>query len=160
MPSSIKFKILSALEKCFYDDDINSFEEISYISLLKNEVASIQLAYFDTKPDNDLNFANVCIDGELKDIITVKQVIAVPSAYPVTPHDKDEGYLHTTPGLYPDLITDLDYAGRTTLISGNLRTLWLDIKPDSQIKGGKYPLDSKYLLNLRCKINEAIKDNM
>ena len=66
MPSSIKFKVISALHKCFYDDSIEKFPSISGISLLKGEKASFQAVYFDTKPDNALNFAHVCIEGNFK----------------------------------------------------------------------------------------------
>lgn len=63
----------------------------------------------------------------------------MPSAYPVCPHDHDENYLRTTPGLYPDLISPLDYNNRATLISGNLRALWFDISLNENTKGGSYP---------------------
>ncbi len=138
----LKFKAISSLEKCFYDDDFDKFPELSEISMLKNEKLSFQLAYRLEEQRNRM-FATYKIDGELKDYISVKQTVCVPSAKPVEKlnNNYDDNYLRTTPGLYPDLITKLGYADRVVVSVENLRTLWLDIELPEDFKAGEYPTE-------------------
>ncbi len=140
--STIIFKAVSSLEKCFYDDDINKFAALESISMLKNEKLSFQLAFRETNENGAKRFVSLVIDGELKDYISVKQTVCVPCAKPVEKlgHNYDDNYLRTEPGLYPDLIDDLHYDGKIVLSIDNLRTFWLDIALPEDVKGGEYPL--------------------
>ena len=135
---TLQFKLISALEKCFYDEDIARHDTLSELSLLQNEVASFQIAYRETDVTKEKRYATVRIEGALRDCITVKQVVCVPSAYPAYRNDHDDNYLRTEPGLYPDLIQDLHYRDRVVVWAGNLRTLWCDIALPAEIAAGDY----------------------
>lgn len=139
MEQTLKFKAISSMEKCFYDDDFDKFPELSEISMLRNEKLSFQLAYRETAQLNK-RFAVLKIDGALKDFISVKQTVCVPSVKPVEKlnDNYDDNYLRTTPGLYPDLIKALGYAGKVVVSVENLRTLWIDIELPENFSGGKY----------------------
>lgn len=134
-----KLKVISSLEKCFYDDDIEKFAELSEISMLKNEKLSFQVAYRMLEHRRFM-FCEAVIEGELKDYISVKQTVCVPSVKPVEKlnNDYDDNYLRTEPGLYPDLIKDLGYQNRVYVSVENLRTLWLDVELPENFKAGEY----------------------
>ena len=153
MEQTLKFKAISSMEKCFYDDDIDKFPELSEISMLKNEKVSFQLAFRETDNAVGKRFVSLYIDGELKKYISVKQTVCVPSVKPVEVqhHNYDENYLRTTAGLYPDLIEDLHYDGKIVLSVENLRTFWLDINLPEDFKGGEYPLTFT-LINDGCEL--------
>ena len=142
---SVKFKAISALEKCFYDDDFDKFSELSEISMLKNEQLSFQLAFIQTEHKNQI-FADYKINGALSDYINVRETVCVPCAKPVNylNNDYDENYLRTTPGLYPDLIKNLGHQNRVNVTFGNLRTLWIDVKLPDNFKAGEY--DTEFVL--------------
>lgn len=142
---SIRLKAISALEKCFYDDDFDKFSELSEISMLKNEQLSFQLVFMQTEHKNQI-FADYKINGALSEYITVKETVCVPCAKPVNclNNDYDDNYLRTAPGLYPDLIKKLGYQNRVNVSFGNLRTLWIDVKLPEDFKAGEY--DTEFVL--------------
>ena len=142
---TIKFKAISSLEKCFYDDDFDKFPKLTEISMLKNERLSFQLALFQTAQKYQI-FADYNIVGALSDYISVKETVCVPSAKPVDylNNNFDDNYLRTTPGLYPDLIKNLGYQNRVAVTVGNLRTLWIDVKLPEDFKAGEY--DTEFVL--------------
>ena len=47
----IKTKIVSSLEKAFFDEDIDKFEALEELSALKGERVSIQLLYSQKEQD-------------------------------------------------------------------------------------------------------------
>lgn len=63
----IKAKIISSLEKCFIRDDIDKFEQIKSITVLKNERFSFQVVV--SADDTEISrcvFADLDIGGKLK----------------------------------------------------------------------------------------------
>ncbi len=139
---AFEVKVISSLEKCFYDEDISKFPSLSEISMLKNEKLSFQVAYRLYEQRNKM-FANVVIDGGLKDYISVKQTVCVPCVKPVDKlnDNYDDNYLRTEPGLYPDLIKNLGYQNRAVVSVENLRTLWLDVELPEDFEAGEYVTD-------------------
>ena len=152
---ALKMKVISSLEKCFYDDDYNKFPKLENISMLKDEKLSFQVVFRQTAQENKF-FASYKIEGALKDYITVKQTICVPSAKPVNKinNDYDDNYLRTTPGLYPDLISDLGYQDRIVVSVENLRTLWLNVELPECVEAGEY-LTTISLFNGETKVASA-----
>ncbi|MBE6761747.1 MAG: hypothetical protein E7551_05620, partial [Ruminococcaceae bacterium] len=84
MNEKFKIKFLSALEKCFKDEDIDSKPELKSISMFKNEHLSVQLAYTYTDPALTMkNINEVKIDSPLKDYITISVVEEVNVPFPI-----------------------------------------------------------------------------
>ncbi len=139
--NTVKFKAISSLEKCFYDDDFEKFPELKNISMLKNEKLSFQLV-FKVSAEQRKFFGQLKIEGELKDCISVKQTVCVPNCKPVESGicNYDEDYIRTSQGLYPDLIQNLHYKQKDGMVisSDNLRTYWLDIELPKDVKPGEY----------------------
>lgn len=136
---TLNVKIISSLEKCFYDNELNDFAEIEKISLLKNEKASFQIVLKEEEKKERLIECKIV--GELKDFISVKQIVCLASSKPVYADLYDGNYLRTTPGLYPDLITDLSYNNKIVSSGVNLRSLWFDICLPENISDGEYKTD-------------------
>lgn len=135
---NLDLKIVHSLEKCFLDDDIGNFKELTYISGLKNETLSFQLIYAYTATGEEPSLASLAVEGPFKDCITIHQVVSVPSFMPISTKDSDSDYLRTTPGLYPDLLLPLHYNNRIRMVPGSLLSIWVELQFPSNIKGGDY----------------------
>lgn len=138
----LKSKIVSSLEKCFIDQNINEFKSLEFISALKNERVSFQvLVTFDVLEELS-RYVTVELDGELAKYATVREVVSVPVARPVFPGLMDDNYLRTTPGLYPDLLLPLRYGERLRISPITTSSLWieLDLRNAEDINAGKSTL--------------------
>lgn len=76
----------------------------------------------------------------------LRRVELVPSAYPCH-KEQDDNYLRIVPGMYPDLLRDLDTEGDgadkkylTKEVPGQWRSLWLDVTVDAELAGGDYAI--------------------
>lgn len=141
MSDTLKLKVISSLEKCFYDDSYEKFPVLSSVSMLKNEKLSFQLLIKETNENIEKYLASLKIDGSLGKYITVKQTICVPNARPATGKNYDDNYMRITPGLYPDLLLDLGYHDRLPVTGMNLRALWLDVELPDDFEAGEYTTD-------------------
>ena len=133
-----KTKLVSSLEKIFIDDNISKFNDLCHFSVLKGERFSVQLLYVDEGTDYTFDrrpFADLTLDGTLKDYATVRDVRNVPVDRPINPEAHDDQYLRKTPGIYPDLLTPLRYGGKVVIGRDKLRSLWIEIEPDSDLVG-------------------------
>ena len=84
MSEKFKIKFISALEKCFKDENIDSKPELKNISMFKNEHLSVQLAYTYTDPELTMkNINKVRIESLLKDYITINVVEEVNVPFPI-----------------------------------------------------------------------------
>ena len=136
--NKVDFKILSSLEKCFLDDDIAKKTEISRASILKKEKLSFQLAYTTKDVIADTTFISLAVEGQFKDCLKIGRVINVPCVYPAYTNRRDDYYLRTEPGLYPDLILPISYNGKLNLVQNSLLSLWVDLEMPENIKEGQY----------------------
>ena len=123
----LKTKIISSLEKVFCDQSIDDFKSLSRISALRGERISVQLIFADEgAPSLPVRaFGYLKLEGALAPYVTVREVRQVPVTLPVG-NKVDDNYLRTAPGLYPDLLTELRYGGRVTIIT-KPTALWLEI---------------------------------
>ncbi len=136
----IQTKVLSSLEKCFIDENVNSKKETTYFKVLKGQSLSFQLACMREDEKEDLSFTAPYIDGELAEFVTAKEVIYVPSTYPVPVFGSDEYYLRKDIGFYPDPIRPLHYNGCLALRPKRLHCVWFDVVIPPTFKSGKYTL--------------------
>ena len=130
-------KLLSGMEKIYWDTDISTKETLMEISMFKNEYHSFQIAF---KSDKQVEpyFAHIEVESELKEYIKIRRVVNVPSMMPVMCGREDETLERTKPGMYPDLLSDLNYQNRFYVVYGLTQSLWIDIESDKQIPAGKY----------------------
>ncbi len=152
--SELKVKIISSLEKCFYDNELSDFKAIQKLSILKSEIASFQIALKEGKLKE--RFVGLKIEGELCEFISVKQVLCTPSSKPVFADIYDDNYLRTAPGLYPDLLSELSYDKKIVSSGVNLRAFWLDISVPQSIRNGEYKTDFVFV----CDDEEIARESL
>lgn len=136
----MRLKLISALEKCFLDDDINKKEEYSSASCLKDEIFRFGLCYDNEEICFSSIAAKLTVKSEISHHITVKRVEHVPVKLPVFGTTDDTDFLRTSPGLYPDLLTPINSYGRI-MISNNLESLFIEVDTKGVDKAGVYPIE-------------------
>ena len=153
----VKAKIISSLEKCFYETKINSLKEIKHISALKNERLNIQLAY--TESDclaPQRIWVNAVVTGELAKFSTIRTVEMVPVNLPTNNCCNDTNYIGTEPGLYPDILQDLCKSGRISVVAGQVHSLWIEFDFSCGVPSGEYSIKISLL---SASSNETITEN-
>lgn len=128
--------LLSSLTKVFTDEEPLYYPECCRLTGLYGEMVSFQAACSFSGEEKEV--LQVTIDSPLKKQIQIRQVISVPSSYPA--HQKrDSNYLRHTPGLYPDLLRNLDHDS-LLLVPGKWQSLWVNVSLTSEINPGIYPI--------------------
>lgn len=133
------YRLVSSLCKVFPVEEPCS--SLPSLCALQGETASFQLAYRWDGPYRA--WAQVRAESPLP--VRVRTVSLVPCEYPCHAR-RDDGYLATAPGLYPDLLQDLRPQG-APLIPGQWRSLWVDLEPGYEAAPGQYPVK----LSLTCR---------
>lgn len=130
------YKVVSSMEKVFSSaTDVRELENRT-LSGLKGETVSFQIACF---WDHDRKMNGFCeTDSSLKEQVRIREVQLVPCEYPCH-RKRDDGYLATGSGLYPDLLTDVTKFG-FPLVPGQWRSLWVDVTLDQNLAAGRYPV--------------------
>lgn len=135
----IHFKLVSALEKIFPDQEPPGYPASLRLSGFQNEVLSLQAAWTANEAIQGDPRARVRFETRCDVPVRVRQVIAVPVRFPCFP-DTDEHYLRKTPGLYPDLLRDLTETTHLRAYQGIWNAVWMDIEPDGIVQPGHYTL--------------------
>lgn len=160
----MRAKLISSLEKCFLDEDFNSKKEYKKSSMLKNELFHFQICYSSSAEEQGTKFYYLTVETELANYINISRVENVPVQYAVNPANVDEAYLRTAPGLYPDVLQPLEENGRL-IVTNHLKSLMIEIEPDSTVKAGIYPItfyfieDSQEKNQIRLTFEIEIIDN-
>ena len=108
--------MISSLEKCFWDDELESKREVNNFSMFRNERLSFQVAYR-TRCDN-INHECDCaitLDGELAGYARVRLVSNVLNMFPTYNVSPGGAFIKTTPGAYPDLLRPFIMPGKIAL---------------------------------------------
>ena len=142
----IQTKIVSSMEKCFADSNISTYAALTHLSALKNERVSFQLFYTDdtndtTLPYRSTNFA-LQIEGVPQEVVSVRRVDCVPVTIACLAESGDDNYLRTAPGLYPDLLSPLQYDG-VSVMRGQLQSVWFELDLNERLPAGEHPVTIK-----------------
>ena len=143
----LKLYQTSSLNKTLINSDTEPYC-IDNISCLKGEEVSYQIVYktiFKPKYEDDIRFdAQICVDSEISDLISVKKIGNVPvelAAYTNRVKGCDDDYISLEPGLYPDPIFDIaDNTLEIVPSYKNTRSLWVSVKTTPDTKAGVYPI--------------------
>lgn len=134
---TLRIRILNSLAKIFSGEEPDRAYDLTRLSGLKGERVSFQIAYFWDRETRW--FIKPAVISELASVITIRQVNNVPCDMPA--HiDRDDDYISYTPGLYPDLLTELKPQG-ADLIAGQWRGLWVEIAIPSDCTAGVYAIE-------------------
>ncbi len=122
----VKTKLISSMEKCFLDEDIEQKKRSDELFLCRNEAFAFQLAYTSTQGCDTLE---ISVKGDLSEKIKVRNVDCVYVDIPASA-DADDNYLRKEPGLYPDLLSPIGYGGHRLFSEyGRLKTVWISYEP-------------------------------
>lgn len=155
-----KVRLVSAMEKVFASKEPTGEGSTKNIVVMRGETVSFQIAYYWEGLGRE--DGRVEIVSPIKDYIKVRCVKLVPCEYPCH-MQRDEDYLITEPGLYPDLLTEIPDRG-FPIINGQWRSLWVDIDADEEIKSGDYKIAVKLSVDestmgeieVQCKVLRAV----
>ena len=141
----LKAKIVSSQEKIFVDDRIEAFAALETISVLQGERLSLQFlsTYHATKETPVLYRKEripLQVQGTLAPFATLRDVRQVPVTLPCYPESRDDNFLRTAPGLYPDLLTPLQYEGSVSVQPDTLSAVWVEINVPEDLAAGEYGL--------------------
>ena len=134
---NINLKLVSSLEKVFLDQEPEERPELGFPQGFQNEIISFQAAYTLIEP-SFRDYVHVEVESPIEQYVHVRQVRHVPvrlAAY----EDSGDNYLRKTPGLYPDLLTEI---GEHSLRAYPRQwdSLWVDVNPKGELEPGIYPV--------------------
>ena len=131
---AVKTYLLSSLSKVFTNEITGIIPKTNEMTALKNETVSFQVAYFSDKDAT----CSLSVETEYPDCVRTRTVEMVPVDYVARQQDyeSDGKYLKTTPGLYPDILRDIQ-DGKMQLKSGEYRTIWVDFETREEVRPGK-----------------------
>ncbi|HBA62876.1 MAG TPA: hypothetical protein DCZ20_03360 [Lachnospiraceae bacterium] len=133
---NFKFKPITSLEKVFPAAGAAGEAMTQTLTALKGETVSFQIAYYWSGERKERGTVEVV--SAIADCVHVRTVDLVACEYPC--HMKrDEDYLTTEPGLYPDLLSEIPQWG-FPLVSGQWRSLWIDLETEKNMAAGSYPV--------------------
>ena len=136
---SYTLRSLSSLEKCFLDDKPDTHPVTDRFVMFHNQRLAYQVAIFhDYEETRRPYLITPYIEGPLAPYTTVREVIQIPSLYPISTMEYDENYLRGEPGFYPDALRPLHYKGRFRVPAGQARSLWLEISLPDDFPAGTY----------------------
>lgn len=131
-------KPVSSMEKILPAGEWTDCRDFDRLSGLKGETVSFQIAYYYEEAGKGYGRVRVAHVPEGV-VVKVRTVGLVPCAYPC--HEKrDDGYLATQPGLYPDLLSDITEFG-FPLVSGQWRSLWVDLEIGESAAAGVHDVE-------------------
>lgn len=137
---NIKMRVVSSLEKCFFDERIETREHLDEITVLKNERVAFQILYCCDTVEKRIRQGKVKLLGDLAKYATVRNVVHIPSMQPMNQNKQEGAYLRREPGMYPDLLRPLHYQGETMMPKGRTRSLWIEIELPEDIEAGEYTI--------------------
>ncbi len=138
----INMKLLSSLTKVFLDEEPKDFAPHT-LSGFRNEVMSFQVAWRDVEKDGlgltgySSGNAAVTVESPIADVVRVRQVNSVPVRC-TTFEGACDYYLRKEPGLFPDLLTELN--PRVRVFTNQWDCLWIDVEPKADTQPGVYPV--------------------
>ncbi len=145
--SVISYRLVSSLEKCFWDQEVESFPELKSASALQGERYSFQLIW---RSNNErLDHKQVVfwrVESPIADAVSAQVVESVPVRFPAYKTRYDDDYLRRTPDLYPDLMIPAPATKQLYIVYADTRSLWIDVNVPKNQPAGEYPIRI-YLVN-------------
>ena len=138
---TLNMKMISSLEKCFWDDSLDNKREIKKFTMFRNQRLSFQVAYRAESDDiNIVRLADVKLRGKLAKYANLRLVGNVLNMYPTYNVNPGGAFIKTEPGAYPDILRPLIYSNAISLPSGQTHALWVDIELPEGFKAGTYDI--------------------
>ncbi len=143
MDTGLVFLQLSSLHKVFPDENYVNLQELSGTAALKGERVSYQILYTSGKTREYLADISAQADPRLK--VELRSVGFVPSLLPARKDEKDEFYLRTAPGLYPDVLWPMD-GEKKKINLWTCHSLYVTVTVPEDMEPGEYPVRVSFAL--------------
>lgn len=146
-------KIVSPLEKVFYDDKLSKFKAYKSSTALIGENASFEIAFMCPDPSEHAYHHYTCTvsaemfkDGKKynADCVTVNVIEHAPSVYPAVLLKEHDEYLRTMPGLFPDILIPADSEYVIRVLPEITNSLWVDVDT-TNLDAGRYKVAVSFL---------------
>ena len=102
----------------------------------QNEIISWQLALLSDKPERA--YIHAAVESPIAAYVRLRQVRHVPVRVPAF-QNTDDNYLRKTPGLYPDLLSDIG-PHSLRVYPNQWESIWIEVDPRSELQPGTYPV--------------------
>lgn len=137
----LQMKMVSSLEKCFWNDPLQSKKEKNQFIIFRNERLSFQVMFRATHPEyRIIRDCAVRLGGALAKYASVRLVGNILNMYPTFNVDVGGEFIKTDPGAYPDMIRPLIYPNAVSLPNAQTHALWIDIELPKGFAAGKYDI--------------------
>lgn len=134
----VLIKPVSALEKCFLDESIDTKKAFFEGTALRGEEYAFQVAYTSDDPGHfPRKTLHIAVESALN--VTIREIVSVPVHVPCYGH-ADDNYLRKTPGLYPDLLAPIDPNGNLYVTYGQLKSFYVEVNVSEETEAGAYPI--------------------
>lgn len=140
MPT-VQMKMVSSLEKCFYNDTIESKKEKTEFIMFKNERLSFQVMY--RGQDNEYRMKRWCgikLGGALAKYARARLVGNVLNMFPTYNTDVGGEFITKEPGAYPDMLRPFVYPDAVSLPDAQTHAIWIDVELPDGFEAGKYDI--------------------
>ena len=152
----LQTRMVSSLEKCFYDDALESKKEVNKFTMFRNERLSFQVAYRAEYLDLKIErWCPVKLGGSLAKFARVRTVTNVLNMYPTYNVNPGGEFIKTEPGAYPDMLCPLIYPNAVSLPNGQTHALWIDIELPEGFTAGSYDISVSIWCNDECLSEES-----
>lgn len=157
-------KMVSSLEKCFYNDTIESKKEKNEFFMFKNERLSFQVMFRTDNPDAYIiRQCKVSVGGPLKKYAKVRVVGNVLNMLPCYAKNVGGEFIKNEPGAYPDVIRPFIYPKSVPLPHNQTHALWIDVELPEDFEAGVYdisvtmrPNDKNYTVKGKITVVDAL----
>lgn len=139
---NFKAKVISPLEKVFYDEKITKFKKYPKSSALIGEKHNFIVAFTNDEFQNLRYCLDSCfyrITSDIKENIKVYSVEHVPAVYASHISETHDNYLRQYPGLFPDILVPIDETTEFPLNNKLLFSLWIEIDT-ANVTPGKHDI--------------------
>ena len=133
--------LCDSLEKVFADTPPRPMDQTIPVVAYRGQRVSFQVAMLPPTTQDPASVPEVHVDVTSSSPlgIAVNAVELVPNDLPA-PEGADDGYLRTSPGLFPDLLQPLHNAP-LTMAAGQWRAAWVDVTVSEDFPAGNVTVD-------------------
>ena len=155
-------KVISPLEKVFYDDKMSSFKSYPKSSALIGEKHNFCIAYMNTD-FSECRYTSASIyltvKSDIKKHVSLCTVEHVPAVYAANFDEKEDGMLRKYPGLYPDVKKPVKEKEIIKLLPKLLNSLWVEVDT-TDVASGNHKIKIEFHAengNLLCECEHTVK---
>ncbi len=134
--AELKIVQLSSLHKVLPYEDISALSDYTGAVALKGERVSYQVAYKGAVDRNSEASCTISCDSRLSPLL--RMVGNVPCAFPTNLDVDDDFYLSKLPGLYPDVLFDMEKDNYFLVNNFNAHSIYITLTVPEDMPAGDY----------------------